>query len=241
VWNGPQREQWKESVRSAQFPARLLTAFLMLSACVDPEERASESADLRDPWTLPTPVNDPTRAAGKQVFASCASCHLADASGRADGTIPRLAGQPAAILERRLRVLADGSDDLPVMTPFARALTELERRQVAAYLASLPRPTRVSLPELEPPGFDSGPEAGRGAAIYAERCHACHAIDGMGQPTLNAPRLCGQHEAYVLRRLREMAGTGARAGDPAMNAVAAALSADDRRAVSEHLARLRCE
>lgn len=214
--------------------ASLLFAILLLSACVRSEERAPDSADLRDPWALAAEPSDPLHAAGKRVFEACASCHLADAGGRADGTIPRLAGQNAAVLERRLQALADGSVDLPVMTPFARALTQPEIRQVSAYLSSLPRPERV--------GVGSGEQAPRGAAVYAAFCLGCHARDGLGQPALKAPRLCGQHAGYLLRRLDEIvAGTDPRAADPNMRAIVLALSPGDRRAVSDHLARRSCE
>jgi cytochrome c553 len=213
--------------------ASQLAVVLVLAACGGSEERGPDSADLRDPWALPATPGDASLALGKQIFASCASCHLADAGGRTDGTIPRLAGQAASTLERRLRALSDGSVYLPVMTPFARALTEPEIRHVSAYLSSLPRPAQV--------GIGSGRQLARGLAIYGDRCGVCHAENGSGAPSLNAPRLCGQHEAYLLRRLNEMAGTDPRGADPAMSAIAAALSPEDRRAVSDHLARLRCD
>lgn len=220
-------------MRAKRLPASLIFAGLLLSACFGSEERGPDSADLRDPWAVGAVPSDPDRAAGKQVFSGCASCHLADAGGRVDGTIPRLAGQPAALLEQRLQALSDGSIQLPVMTPFARALSESEIRQVSEYLAGLPRPERV--------GVGSGLEITRGAEIHAESCLACHAADGMGQPALNAPRLCGQHAAYLLRRLNEMAGGDPRGADPAMTAIASGLSLEDRRAVSDYLSRGRCE
>ncbi len=213
--------------------ASLLLGVLLLSACVGSDERGPDGVGLRDPWLAPAVPSDPTRAAGRLVFASCASCHLADGGGRTDGSIPRLAGQDAAILERRLRGLFDGSVYLPVMTPFARALSDMEIEQVSAYLSSLPRPGAV--------GIGPGTQVEHGAVLYGAVCLNCHAAGAMGQPALNAPRLCGQHEAYLLRRMAEMAGANPRASDPAMVAVAAGLSLDARRAVSDHLSRLRCE
>jgi len=214
-------------------PASLLFALLVLSGCVPSEERVPDSADLRDPWSLPGEPADELLAAGKRVFTSCASCHLADAGGRPDGTIPRLAGQTASVLERRLRALYDGSVDLPVMTPFARALTEPEIRQVAAYLSSLPRPERV--------GVGPGRQVERGAAVYQMFCLGCHATDALGQAALNAPRLCGQHAGYLLRRLNQIAGTDPRTVDRNMRAIAGSLSPEDLSAVSDHLSRRRCD
>ena len=214
-------------------------AVVLFLACVAREDRGTDATNLRDPWAIRAEPGDPTLAAGKEIFASCASCHLADAGGRSDGTIPRLAGQRAEILEWRLRGLQDGSIDLPVMTPFARALTEVEIRQVSAYLASLPRPDRVGV------GSDGVNE--RGAKLYHDRCRSCHSAEADAVAASNAPRLCGQHEAYLLRRLEDMAsgnagGAGAaRAVDPAMEAVAIALSMEDRLRVSRYLARSECD
>lgn len=211
----------------------LLLLNLLVSGCVDAEDRQPDLTNLRDPWTLPIAPTDPILAAGQQVFNSCASCHLADAGGRPDGTIPRLAGQNAVILERRLRALLDDSADLAVMTPFARALTLEEIGQVSAYLSSLATPAQV--------GFGSGDQLERGAEVYAELCLNCHAMDGVGQSELNAPRLCGQHAAYSLRRLDHFSDPGPLVVDPAMSAVAAALAPRDRRAVSDYLSRLECD
>lgn len=227
------REERRKSVHATLCRASPLLAVLLLVGCVESSERQSDMSDLRDPWTLSAVPDDPDLAAGQQVFDSCASCHLADAGGRSDGTIPRLAGQNALILERRLRALLDDSVGLPVMTPFARALTAEEISQVAAYLSSLPRPAHV--------GLGSGQSVTRGAEVYGERCLVCHATSGLGQSELNAPRLCGQHAAYSFRRLNELAEPGMRVSDPAMSLVAAGLAPQDRRAVSDYLARLECD
>ncbi len=217
--------------------AWLVSLVVVLSACVASEDRKPDSADLRNPWSLATIPNDPALAAGQRVFEFCASCHLADGSGRADGTIPRLAGQRASILEGRLRGLRDGSIDLPVMTPFARALSDTEIRQVSAYLASLPTPES---PKLDASGKSASAERERGALLYGAFCLGCHAADALGQPALNAPRLCGQHEAYLLRRLDETTSPNPRSLDPAMKAIVAILPPEDLRAISAHLSRREC-
>ena len=221
------------SVYSIRRQACLFLMILLNAACVEPEDRHSDQADLRNPWTLPIAETAPLLAAGQEVFGSCASCHLADAGGRPDGTIPRLAGQNSVILERRLWALFEDSSDLPVMTPFARALAPKEISQVSAYLSALPRPAQV--------GLGSGERLERGAEVYGELCISCHAPNGIGQSELNAPRLCGQHAAYSLRRLDEMTSGGRRNSDPAMSAIASVLDSQDRRAVSDYLARLECD
>lgn len=43
-------------------------------------------------------------------------------------------------------------------------------------------------------------DAGKGKALYAS-CSGCHGADGMGVAALNAPRLAGQLEGYLVTQL----------------------------------------
>ena len=68
---------------------------------------------------------------------ACAGCHGADALK----TYPRLAGQNRAYMANRLRLwkggLAPGTDGEAIMAPIARALSERQIEDVAAYFAAL--------------------------------------------------------------------------------------------------------
>lgn len=185
------------------------------------------SASIRPP-TAPPPV-DPWdggvgAAEGRAVFASCASCHLADASGRPDGSIPRLGGQRAPILEGKLRRLAAGEVVLPAMSAFACALQPDEIGVVSLWLAALPDPSIAAVP------------AGPGASLYAGLCRGCHGPRAEGNDALGAPRLCGQHAPYLVRRMEESAANARGDGDPAMAAIVSAVGAPDRQAVADWLA-----
>jgi cytochrome c553 len=67
----------------------------------------------------------------------CASCH----GGNALETFPRLAGQNAAYMAARLRLLKNGidanSDAAAVMTPIARALSDRDIEDASAYYSAL--------------------------------------------------------------------------------------------------------
>jgi cytochrome c553 len=130
------------------------------------------------------------------AYAHCASCHLHDGTGRPDGSIPRLNGQRQAILESKLHRLRAGLTRLPVMEPFARALTPKEIPEIARYLSELPESEAMTTPE-------SAEVLRIGAAMYAEHCAACHGERGEGQDGLFASRLCGQYRGYMTRRLQE--------------------------------------
>jgi cytochrome c553 len=190
-------------------------------ACGDPPPPAP--IDAAPAWTADTPE-------GAAIFASCASCHMPDAGGRTDGSIPRLAGQRADVLEARLIALQQGHVHLPVMAPFARSLSLDEVRQVSAWLATLPPPAQV--------GVGPGDALDAGGTLYAERCAGCHGAAAEGAPGI--PNLCGQHADYVLRRIDEIASKARADADPAMSAIAAAMSPADRAAVADHLSRGAC-
>ena len=162
-------------------------------------------------------------ADGREIFASCASCHLADGMGRSDGTIPRLAGQRAAITARKLRRIASGEVDLPVMTAFARALSKDEIDSVATWLAALPEPA-------------AGAHSAPGAGLYAQTCIACHGPTGDGNDALGAPRLRGQHAPYLVRRMDESISNVRGDEDPVMTAFVTALSPAEREAIAAFLA-----
>ncbi len=68
--------------------------------------------------------------------AACMSCH--GSAGRGAATLPRLAGQHPAYLERQLRQFHQGqrANDAS-MAPFASRLTELEIKAVSEYLGAL--------------------------------------------------------------------------------------------------------
>jgi len=156
---------------------------------------------------------------------------MADASGRTDGTIPRLAGQPAAIIVDKLHKIRDGKTDLPVMLPFARALSAAETEAIASYVADLP--TAIATPRGETAAAPRPPE-------YAALCAACHGSAGEGIEGLRSPRLCGQHAAYLARRLDEIALNTRGDADAAMAAIVTSLTPDRRNALATWLASGAC-
>ncbi len=219
-----------------------LAALLLVAAACDRPDPTPAAAPPppADPWVLESRAADPRWAAGRAAFASCASCHLADGGGRPDGAIPRLAGQHAAIIEKRLRALRDGTRDVPAMWPFARALSDDEVHAVANYVASLPRPSRVPI-GVGGHGAADELAVAAGSTLVTTRCAACHGPRGEGNPALGAPRLCGQHQGYLVRRLTEMSEPERADVDPRMRAIAVTLGADDRVHAATFLSRLDCD
>lgn len=165
-----------------------------------------EAAEIRAVLAPERPPDEPP------AYVHCASCHLHDGSGRPDGSIPRLAGQRRAVLQNKLTRIRTGATRLPVMEPFAKALSPGELDAVAAYLSGLPD-TRPEEPSVVIEALK------RGRALYGEHCAACHGPDGEGHDGLLAPRLCGQHGPYLARRLQEAALETRGEGDAVMQGI----------------------
>jgi cytochrome c553 len=174
------------------------------------------------------------RKAGAESYASCAVCHGDDGAGRPDGTFPRIAGQHASVITKQIEDIRSGARGNPIMASHVDLLTDPDEvADVAAYVAALsPGPTDAT-------GERAGTEAlERGAALYARDCRRCHGDRGEGSAELAVPVVGGQHEAYLLRQLRAIAGSRRRNGDPHMVEGVFDHPDADLRAVSEYLAAL---
>ncbi|MBU6247393.1 MAG: cytochrome c4 [Xanthomonadaceae bacterium] len=180
----------------------------------------------------------------------CAACHGADGAGGAP-SVPRLAGQDADYLYRQLQAFGDGARASPVMDAVAAGLSERQRRDVAAFFAARSRhaaagPEDALVDEgrvLFLAGGDDGRvpacadchDAGKGG--FAGGMRGMHGMAGMpmmGLPARHAPRLFGQHAAYVEQRLQ-----GFTDGTPEalrMSAMAASMSLQQKRAVAAYVA-----
>jgi len=76
-------------------------------------------------------------AAGKIKYGTCIACHGAQAGG---GTGPKLAGQPAATIEKKLTAYKNKEQVGPqsaLMWGFAAQLTPADIKNIAAYTATL--------------------------------------------------------------------------------------------------------
>lgn len=94
------------------------------------------------------------------------------------------------------------------MTGMMKGWNDGDLRSAAAALAKLPPPNAASEP-LDP----ARAERAR-ALIQQHRCNYCHKQDFSGE--LNAPRLAGQREDYLLKALRDYKNNTRRAYDASM-------------------------
>ncbi len=173
---------------------------------------------------------------GRQVYAICATCHLPEGWGNADGTYPQLAGQHRNVLIRQLLNIRDGKRDNPLMYPFVQERTiggYQSLADVVAYIATLP----MTPEHNRGPWAEGSKEYATGQRIYASHCAACHGPDGLGNNSHYYPRLQGQHYSYMVRQI-DLVKRILRRVDPAMEAVVKTLDDTQLRYALNYVSRL---
>lgn len=178
-----------------------------------------------------------TMQGNKQGATACLACHGADGGGTAAAGFPRLAGLNEAYIAHQLQDFRSGKRNNPLMQPIAKALSDTEIQQVAAYYAAMP------IPAAAPAGGDAALlRKGEDIATKGDwnheipACFQCHGPNGKGiEPDF--PAITGQSAVYISNQLTAWK-SGARANDPVglMKSVANKLSAEQVKAVSAYLA-----
>jgi cytochrome c553 len=190
------------------------------------------------------PVAKADPAKGEAIYTSgdasrgitaCVSCH--GAAG--NSTIvqnPKLAAQHEAYTIKQLHDFKTPQRTNAIMTPIAKALTDDDIKNLAAYLNV----------QVQKPGAARNKDTVElGKRIYragiAEKnvaaCAGCHSPNGAGVPAQFA-RLAGQHQDYTVAQLFNFR-TGARNNSVQMTTIAKRLSDDEIKAVSDYIAGLK--
>jgi cytochrome c553 len=183
----------------------------------------------------PAPISKPDLARGQQLATTvCAACHGADGVSNAPAN-PHLAGQGGDYIAAQLAAFKSGARPNPIMQGMAAGLTPEDMQAVGAYYqAQKPIQGMARDKALA----DRGQRIWRGGikSTGVPACAGCHGAAGAGIPA-QYPRLAGQHADLSLAWLKAYA-TGSRPNQ-VMGPVAAKLSENDMKAVSEYIAGLR--
>lgn len=184
---------------------------------------------------------------GKKIFengkpdagvTSCNTCHGDKAMGNDDMGTPRLANIGYVYVVKQLTNFADDKRTPAglgaVMNGFAKSLTEQERRDISAYVNTLPKSSeRSDLAALKTAGTPVG-ESYKGKILVrygvenkVSACQSCHGFDGRGADPVY-PKIGQQKFVYLTNQLKNWRD-GSRANDPAgqMRAIAKNLTDDD--------------
>ena len=176
------------------------------------------------------------------VTQACAACHAVDGNSAIPAN-PNLAGQHPEYTYKQLRNFksqggkpAERSNG--VMAGMVANLSDDDMKNRAVYFAAQkPKSQAARDAALAKQGesiYRGGIQA-KGVAA----CASCHAPNGTGMPA-QFPRVAGQHAEYTATQLTAFRA-GQRANDPAqmMRMIAAKMSDQEIKAVSEYIAGLR--
>jgi cytochrome c553 len=220
------------------FVKSLLVATLALSGFVcaaeqQPAHGATAAAPAKADAAKGGTLYDTGDAA--RSLPACVSCHGA-AGNSTIAANPKLAGQFAEYTHKQLVDFTGPDRNQPVMTTYAKMLTEAERKDVAAYLATQ-KPKQGAAKNKDT--LELGRKIYRGgiADKGVAACASCHGATGAGIP-IQYPRLSGQHQDYTTAQLVAFR-SGARKNSVQMTTLAKRMSDDEMKAVADYIAGLK--
>jgi len=212
----------------------MLLALLAVSATVSAAEapKAAVKADANKGATL---YADGDAARG---LPACVSCHGA-AGNSTIAVNPKLAGQHENYLYKQLVDFTTPQRNQPVMSTYAKMLSDADKKNVAAYLgAQLAKPGAAKNKDT----IELGKKIYRGgiASKQVAACASCHGAAGNGIP-VQYPRIAGQHQDYTVAQLAMFRSTkaDARKNSAEMHTIAARMSDDEIAAVADYIAGLK--
>ncbi|MYM95305.1 c-type cytochrome [Duganella vulcania] len=166
---------------------------------------------------------------------ACVSCH-GDGGNSTITVNPKLAGQHEGYLYKQLVNFSGPERNQPVMTTFAKMLTDEEKHDISAWLAT----------QAQKPGAAKNKDTVElGKKIYrggiAEKnvpaCASCHGAAGAGIP-VQYPRIAGQHQDYTVAQLGLFKADG-RKNSAQMTTIAKRMSEEEMKAVADYVAGLK--
>jgi cytochrome c553 len=220
---------------SAAIVKSLLIATLAVTGAVHAAEAvhgANSAAPKVDPAKGGSLYDSGDNARG---LPACASCHGAGGNSTIVAN-PKLAGQVDTYLHKQLVDFTTPNRNQPVMTTYAKMLSEDEKKNIAAWLATQqPKQGAARNKDTVELGrkIYRGGIADRGVAA----CASCHGATGSGIPA-QYPRLAGQHQDYTFAQLQAFK-TGARNNSPQMGALSKRMSDEEMKAVADYIAGLK--
>jgi cytochrome c553 len=209
----------------------LLVATLAVSGAASAAEHVAAPAKA-DPAKGATLYDSGDAAKG---LPACVSCH--GAAGNSTISVnPRLAGQIEAYTYKQLVDFTTPNRNNPVMTTFAKMLSDEDKKNLAAYLGSqAAKPGAAKNKD----SVELGKKIYRGgiAATGVAACASCHGANGNGIPS-QFPRIAGQHQDYTVAQLQAFKG-GARKNSVQMSTLAKRMTDDEMKAVADYVAGLK--
>ena len=215
----------------SSFVKSLLVATLAVSSLASASDQAAAPAKA-DAAKGATLYDSGDSARG---LPACVSCHGAAGNSTIVAN-PKLAGQVEAYTYKQLLDFTTPNRANPVMSTFAKMLSDEEKKDIAAYLGAQ---TQKAGAARNKDSVELGKKIYRGgiAGTGVAACASCHGANGNGIPA-QFPRLAGQHQDYTISQLQSFKG-GARKNSVQMSTLAKRMSDDEMKAVADYIAGLK--
>ena len=171
---------------------------------------------------------------GRQLYLTCAVCHLPEGWGTPDGAYPQIAGQRSGVIIKQLADIRARNRDNPLMFPFSmpRILGGPQHiADVAAYVAQLPMTPHN--------GVGPGLDLELGQRVYTDKCADCHGERGEGNAEKLIPAIAGQHFPYLVRQFDAIRTGRRKNANREMVEQLAAFGPREEAAVLDYASRLR--
>nr|WP_315400726.1 c-type cytochrome [uncultured Duganella sp.] len=218
------------------FVKSLLIALLAVSASASAEEKKPAAG------APPAPKIDAAKGGALYTdgdnargLPACVSCHGANGNSTI-AVNPKLSAQHEGYLYKQLVNFTTPERNQPVMTTYAKMLTDEEKHNVAAWLgAQASKPGAAKNKDT----IDLGKKIYRGgiADKSVPACASCHGASGAGIP-VQYPRIAGQHQDYTVAQLG-LFKSGGRKNSAQMTTIAQRMSDEEMKAVADYVAGLK--
>lgn len=164
---------------------------------------------------------------------ACFACHGTRTEENKTGSFPRIINQSQYYIATQLKDYTNGNRNNAVMGPIAKALTDNEREDVAAYYAHILFPTAKQTKKPSSVVFKRGETlaAVGDMKLQLQACNNCHGPGGVGlAPTI--PSIAGQHANYLEAQLKAWRDGQRKNSEELMGVIAKKLSDKDIEALS---------
>ena len=211
----------------------LLVATLAVSGFASASEHAAAAAPAKADAAKGATLYDSGDSA--RGLPACVSCHGA-AGNSTIAANPKLAGQVEAYVHKQLIDFTTPNRQNPVMSAYAKMLTDEDKKNVSAYLGAQVAKQGAA---KNKDSVELGKKIYRGgiASTGVAACASCHGANGNGIPA-QFPRLAGQHQDYTVGQLTAFK-SGARKNSVQMTTLAKRMSEDEMKAVADYIAGLK--
>ena len=167
---------------------------------VEEEEQYQSWLDQQSTFAQLSTQQHGDASAGKALYQVCSACHGIEGEGNQTLNAPKISGQEDWYIKRQLAYFKHGirganKQDIygQQMAPMAATLVdETAINNIAAYIQTLP--DKPATPTV------SG-DVKNGRDLYTT-CGVCHGKQGQGRWAVNAPRIAGMDDWYLVRQLQ---------------------------------------